>query len=338
MPKQKNKGPILERVMLPSQVPDWVKFLSSELLKFMFQRSDKDYPNTFAPDLVALNNHLCELPVKELTKLRDYMTVCPRRFDTVANTFNELLTLNSLLQYDTYAQSVARKLYSWAESSPVDHKTLLMYFVGYVIFIFDGLLLPGDNPAEPLRTDTAKYLLDTYHIVKMLDQEMNNGESPFIAGSHFNADLLVFMMSNLPLEVRVRFKKTLGVPLSDEDVRDVHKHHCRTSPINFLQEVVSIKEQVIFPFGGWNVSNKLIFPCTKKGAPIDYAALKLHLQKMMDKENGPFSGVKVTKTTTLPTRLTGIRSLQTYSVGRQRWQFTDPREVELLNQYFSRQG
>ena len=337
MPKQ-TKEPILTMVISPSQVPDWVKLLSTELTKFMFQRSDKDYPNTFAPNLVALNNHLCELPDKELKKLRDYMTVHPRKFDTVATTFNSLLTLNSLLQYDTYAQSVARKLYSWAESSPVDHKPLLMYFVGYVIFIFDGLLLPGDNPKEPLRTDTANYLLDTYHIVKMLDQEMDNGESPFIAGSHFNADLLVFMMSNLPMEVRVRFKKTLGVQLSEEEERNVKKLHLRTSPIKFLHEVVSIKEQVIFPFGGWNASNKLIFPCTKKGAPIDYAALKYHLQKMMDKEDGPFSGVNATKTTTLPTRLTGIRSLKTHSVGRQRWKFTDPVEVELLHRYFNQQG
>ena len=331
----KKTGSGMRVALTSAQVPEWVNQLYNQLQNIMQMRANNT-PSTFAPDLVALNNHLCTLPAKDMVTLRNYvMKPHPYQCSQVPETLLNLMNLENILEYDTYAQSVARKLYSYAENpGNVECKELLKFFVGYIAFVFNGTQLIFDEPNQPLCDIAVSDIFDPYNSVKAIDLMMDD-KSAVLFKAPFNAELLVILMTNLPIEARVKIKMTVGLPLSDEERRAVKQNRSLNVPIKTMWDVIELKEKFLFNHGPWTVSTVLIFPRLKLGAPINYSELKMNLQRMMEDEGNPFCRIKIKKNVELETRLTGTRHLTINFVGRQRWEFTDPLEVRVLNQYFS---
>ena len=325
----------ISRALAPDAVPEWVKQLAESLNSAMFFRAANDTPHTLKPDIVQLNNHLASWPTKEVTVLREQFS-SPHRSNQYSDQISKLLTLRSLLEYDTYVQSVARELHTWANTPIINSKELLLDFVAYMGFVFNGPLLSLDNPeASKLNPDIDSILFDPYNIVKGLENNMNDKTAPFIEGTTFNADFLHFLIMNLPVQARVKIKNTLGMELSSADERMAAKNKkVDCSPCKTIASIVNLKEKVLFPYGPWISSTVLIFPGLKNGASLDYKALKNLLAKMLLTPNTPFAGVKRHKAISQPTRLCGTRELMCYLVGRQQWEFTDPEEVKVLFKYF----
>ena len=302
----------------------------------MTLRAGNDTPDTFKPDLVQLNNYLASFSASEINVLRAHFS-SDCSYPRYPAGIEKLLTLRALLSYDTYAQSVARKLQTWADTSQLDAHELLLDFVSYMIFVFNGPLLILDNP-ETAELDPKIDALpfDPYNVVKGLAQNMAANTSPFIGGTTYNANFLHFLIMNLPVQARVKIKKTFGMDLSLPDERMAAKQkRIDTAAVTTVADIVQLKENVLFRDGAWISSTVIIFPALKNGAPLDYTALKKHLSKMMLQcPDKPFEGVKRQKNIPQPTRLHGVRHLTCYYIGRQRWEFTDPEEVKVLFKYF----
>ena len=314
----------------PGDIPMNDVRLVAEYLRTIMTLRHSSTCSQFQPDKNQLKELLIEMDEKTVHDLLQFIKH-PNLHARYPKGLDMLLSFENILKYDCYSRSVVQSVQNviFKNESNLSPTEVVQYLVSYILCIHGGPLLSSNaEGANPKMPDPAE-LVVVYNTMVILDNMLKDSSPLFAKG--IDVDLLRFSIESFSPDKRAVMKMLVGLPISSKENHAYKRANYRVPKT--LLELAKFKEESLFPrYGCWAVTTILIFPGLKLGADINYNSLLNGINRLIKTK---FITLRI-RQKAVPTLFGGIRNLTEMRICREQWEFTDPAEAEMLQQYLNK--
>lgn len=313
----------------PGDIPMNDVRLVAEYLKTIMMIRHSSTCRLFQPDETKLKELLIDMDEKTVCDLLRFIKH-PNLHARYPKGLDMLLSFENILKYDSYAHAAMEHFQAlvFKNNSSLSPNEITQYLVGYFLFIQGGPLLSSNEEGALPKKPAPEAKVLVYNTLQVLYKMFQDSSPLFSKG--IDVDLLRFSIESFSPDKRAVMKKLVGLPISSKENR-AYKRTNYCVPKTLL-ELAKFKEEILFPkCGCWAVTTILIFPGLKLGADINYHSLLNGVNRLI-KTN--FITPRI-RQKAVPTLFGGVRNLTEVRICREQWEFTDPEEAKMLQQYLS---